>query len=91
MQKSSRKSILNIIIADTGPVIAQPKKKVKELKVIDPKASQNLGILLNSSLKGMSFEDLRASILACDDSSLGWYFECLFKSFNIHLLYNITN
>ena len=48
----------------------QPKKKVKELKVIDPKASQNFGILLNSSLKGIPFDDLRILILQCDDSSL---------------------
>ena len=52
-------------------MIAQPKKKIKELKVIDPKASQNLGILLQSSLKGMTFDELRTAILACDDSSLG--------------------
>lgn len=55
---------------ETGPALAVSKKRVKELKVIDPKASQNFGILLNSSLKGLSFEELRILILKCDDSSL---------------------
>ena len=65
------------------------KKRVKELKVIDPKASQNFGILLNSSLKGLSFEELRILILKCDDSSLSEYFfmvVCLFVCFFVCLL-----
>ena len=64
------------------------KKRVKELKVIDPKASQNFGILLNSSLKGLSFEELRILILKCDDSSLSKYLfvvVCLSVSFFVCL------
>ena len=53
---------------ESAAAIALPKKKVKELKVIDPKMSQNLGILLNANLKNYTFEEIRISVLKCDDS-----------------------
>ena len=46
------------------------KKKTKELKVLDPKAAQNLSILLGGALKHISYEDLRKCILRCDTSVL---------------------
>jgi len=45
-------------------------KKFKELKVLDAKAAQNLSILLGGSLKYMSYEDIKRSILHCDESVL---------------------
>ncbi|KAL0858771.1 hypothetical protein ABMA27_011242 [Loxostege sticticalis] len=45
-------------------------KKVKDLKVLDSKAAQNLSILLGGSLKHMSYEHIRASILSCDNTVL---------------------
>ena len=53
------------------PAATAAKKKVKELKVLDPKAAQNMSILLGASLKSLSFADVRLMILKCDDSSLG--------------------
>merc|ERR1719412_237991 len=46
------------------------KKKTKELKVLDPKAAQNLSILLGGALKHISYEDLRKCILRCDTKVL---------------------
>jgi len=46
------------------------KKKNKELKVLDPKAAQNLSILLAGPVKHISYEDLRLCILKCDMSVL---------------------
>ncbi|XP_040571681.1 protein diaphanous isoform X5 [Lepeophtheirus salmonis] len=46
------------------------KKKTKELKVLDPKASQNLSILLGGALKHIPYDDLRICILRCDTSVL---------------------
>ena len=46
------------------------KKKAKELKVLDPKAAQNLSILLGGSLKHISYEELRKCILRCDTNVL---------------------
>ncbi|KAJ4443300.1 hypothetical protein ANN_04968 [Periplaneta americana] len=43
-------------------------KKVKDLKVLDGKAAQNISILLGGSLKHMSYADVRKCILRCDDS-----------------------
>lgn len=45
-------------------------KKVKELRVLDPKSAQNLAILLNGSLKHMSYEAVKVAILQCDSSVL---------------------
>ncbi|KAK2720795.1 hypothetical protein QYM36_004609, partial [Artemia franciscana] len=45
-------------------------KKVKELKVLDGKAAQNLLILLNGSLKYMSYEDVKTAILQCNEEVL---------------------
>lgn len=46
------------------------KKKTKELKVLDPKAAQNLSILLGGALKHISYEELRMFILKCDTQVL---------------------
>jgi diaphanous 2 len=46
------------------------KKKNKELKVLDPKAAQNLSILLGGPVKHISYEQLRLCILKCDMSVL---------------------
>lgn len=43
-------------------------KKVKDLKVLDGKAAQNISILLGGSLKHMSYADVRTCVLRCDDS-----------------------
>ncbi|PSN30139.1 Protein diaphanous [Blattella germanica] len=43
-------------------------KKVKDLKVLDGKAAQNISILLGGSLKHMSYKDVRKCILRCDDN-----------------------
>ncbi|XP_047513253.1 protein diaphanous isoform X7 [Pieris napi] len=45
-------------------------KKVKDLKVLDSKAAQNLSILLGGSLKHMSYEHIRTCILKCDTTVL---------------------
>lgn len=46
------------------------KKKTKELRVLDPKAAQNLSILLGGALKHISYEELRKCILRCDTTVL---------------------
>jgi len=46
------------------------KKRSKELKVLDPKAAQNLSILLGGSLKHISYDELRKCILRCDTNVL---------------------
>lgn len=45
-------------------------KKLKELRVLDPKSAQNLSILLGGSLKHMSFEQVKIAILRCDENIL---------------------
>ncbi|XP_013143606.1 PREDICTED: protein diaphanous isoform X2 [Papilio polytes] len=45
-------------------------KKVKDLKVLDSKAAQNLSILLSGSLKHMSYDHIRACVLRCDTTVL---------------------
>ena len=40
------------------------------LAVLDGKAAQNLSILLGGSLKYMKYEDIKKSILNCDESVL---------------------
>ncbi|KAL4711204.1 hypothetical protein ACJJTC_019045 [Scirpophaga incertulas] len=45
-------------------------KKVKDLKVLEGKAAQNLSILLGGSLKHMSYENIRKCILRCDTDVL---------------------
>lgn len=45
-------------------------KKVKDLKVLDSKAAQNLSILLGGSLKHMTYEHIRTCILRCDTTVL---------------------
>jgi diaphanous 2 len=43
-------------------------KKVKDLKVLDGKAAQNISILLGGSLKHICYADVRKCVLRCDDS-----------------------
>ena len=45
-------------------------KKSKALKVLDPKAAQNLSILLAGPVKHISYEELRKCILRCDTAVL---------------------
>lgn len=45
-------------------------KKVRCLKVLEHKASQNLSILLGGSLKHLSYVDVKRGILRCDDTVL---------------------
>jgi len=47
-----------------------PSKKVRSLKVLEPKASQNLSILLGGSLKHLSYNDVKRAVLKCDDTIL---------------------
>lgn len=41
-------------------------KKVKDLKVLDAKAAQNISILLGGSLKHMPYSAVRKCIMKCD-------------------------
>lgn len=43
---------------------------MKDLKVLDGKAAQNISILLGGSLKHLSYSDVKRCILRCDDSVL---------------------
>lgn len=43
-----------------------PAKKIKDLKVLDSKAAQNILILLSGSLKHMSYEDVKTCLLKCE-------------------------
>lgn len=45
-------------------------KKVRSLKVLEAKASQNLSILLGGSLKHLSYADVKRAVLRCDDTIL---------------------
>lgn len=45
-------------------------KKVKELKVLDGKAAQNISILLGGSLKHMTYSKVKSCLLRCDDTIL---------------------
>ncbi|KAK4878010.1 hypothetical protein RN001_010516 [Aquatica leii] len=45
-------------------------KKVKELKVLDGKAAQNISILLGGSLKHMSYDEIKKCLLKCDNTVL---------------------
>ncbi|XP_063219909.1 protein diaphanous-like [Bacillus rossius redtenbacheri] len=42
-------------------------RKVKDLKVLDSKVAQNLSILLGGSLKHLSYDEVKESILRCDN------------------------
>lgn len=44
------------------------KKNVVDLRVLDSKAAQNLSILLGGSLKHLSYDQIRISLLRCDTS-----------------------
>lgn len=43
-----------------------PSKKVKDLKVLDGKAAQNILILLNGTLKHMPYEEVKSCLLKCE-------------------------
>ncbi|XP_017883364.1 protein diaphanous isoform X2 [Ceratina calcarata] len=43
-----------------------PSKKVKDLKVLDGKTAQNILILLNGTLKHVSYEDVKSCLLKCE-------------------------
>lgn len=45
-------------------------KKIKELRIVDPKSAQNLSILLGGPLKHMTFEGVKKDILRCNDEVL---------------------
>ncbi|KAF5285112.1 hypothetical protein FQA39_LY16801 [Lamprigera yunnana] len=45
-------------------------KKVKELKVLDGKAAQNISILLGGSLKHMPYDEIKKCLLKCDNTLL---------------------
>lgn len=45
-------------------------KKVKELKVLEAKAAQNIAIILGGSLKHIPYEQVKKCILRCDTSIL---------------------
>lgn len=45
-------------------------KKVKDLKVLDAKAAQNISILLGGSLKHMSYSAVRKCIMKCETKIL---------------------
>lgn len=45
-------------------------KKLKELRVLDPKSAQNLAILLRGSLNHMNFDGVKFAILQCDSTVL---------------------
>ncbi|KAK0082986.1 hypothetical protein PV325_009545 [Microctonus aethiopoides] len=43
-----------------------PTKKVKDLKVLDGKAAQNILILLGGTLKHMSYEEVKSCLMKCE-------------------------
>lgn len=43
-----------------------PSKKVKDLKVLDSKAAQNISILLGGTLKHMSYDEVKTCLLRCE-------------------------
>ncbi|KAF5284211.1 hypothetical protein FQR65_LT00211 [Abscondita terminalis] len=45
-------------------------KKVKELKVLDGKAAQNISILIGGSLKHMPYDEIKKGLLRCDNTIL---------------------
>lgn len=42
-----------------------PTKKVKDLKVLDSKAAQNISILLGGTLKHMPYAEVKTCLLRC--------------------------
>lgn len=55
---------------DNKSGITGTMKKVKELKVLDGKAAQNISILLGGSLKHMPYSKVKSYLLKCDNSVL---------------------
>ena len=43
-----------------------PSKKVKDLKVLDSKAAQNILILINGTLKHMAYDEVKTCLLKCE-------------------------
>lgn len=57
-------------LSENGTAHTGTLKKVKELKVLDGKAAQNISILLGGSLKHMSYDTITKCLLQCDDQVL---------------------
>lgn len=62
-------------------------KKVKDLKVLDGKAAQNISILLGGSLKHLKYSDVRQCIMRCDTKILSATVLDLLIQVRIILLY----
>ncbi|XP_015602253.1 protein diaphanous isoform X8 [Cephus cinctus] len=58
--KPSGRKIDDVVDKSTGT------KKVKDLKVLDGKAAQNISILLGGTLKHMSYEEVKSCLLRCE-------------------------
>lgn len=43
-----------------------PSKKVKDLKVLDGKSAQNILILINGTLKHLSYDEVKTCLLKCE-------------------------
>lgn len=69
-QRFSSKPVVKKIDSGDNGVKTGTLKKVKDLKVLDGKAAQNISILLGGSLKHLSYSDVKRCILRCDDSVL---------------------
>ncbi|XP_044261332.1 protein diaphanous isoform X1 [Tribolium madens] len=57
-------------VSDSSSANTGTLKKVKEMKVLDGKTAQNILILLNGSLKHMSYDEITKCLLRCDDKVL---------------------
>lgn len=62
-------------------------KKVKELKVLDGKAAQNISILLGGSLKHMTYSKVKSCLLRCDDTILNGHVLEQLIQVSIHILH----
>lgn len=69
-QRFSSKPMAKKIDTGDNGVKTGTLKKVKDLKVLDSKAAQNISILLGGSLKHLSYNDVKKCILRCDDAVL---------------------
>nr|CAD7593291.1 unnamed protein product [Timema genevievae] len=67
--KFTTKSVVKKTTTVEGPSTIS-KKKIKELKILDGKSAQNISILLGGLLKQYTYEDIKRSILRCDESVL---------------------
>nr|CAD7570754.1 unnamed protein product [Timema californicum] len=67
--KFTTKSVIKKTTSIEGPSTISTKK-IKELKILDGKSAQNISILLGGLLKQYTYEDIKRSILRCDESVL---------------------